>query len=146
VEKRLKTTEATTADILLKTPERVDKDILRILSELPISLRREPHTGLVMMTIADGTGTDFHLGEVLVTEAEVEYQGNIGYALVVGNHPEKALARAGISVVMESADDEIVRNLRQLLDKQANIHAREDKITEALTASTKVNFETMTQW
>ena len=133
-------------DVLLKTSEQKDRQILQILAEAAITIRREPTPGLVMMTMTDGSGLNFHLGEALVTEAEVEYEGKIGYAMVLGNNPEKALARAGVSAMMEGPDTPSKTRLcRYLLRESKKIRAKE-KIAEALSASTKVSFESMTQW
>jgi alpha-D-ribose 1-methylphosphonate 5-triphosphate synthase subunit PhnG len=139
-------TKVIPVDVLLKTDEEVDRKILQILPAASFSIRREPTTGLVMMTVTDGVGMDFHLGEVLVTEAEVEYEGKIGYAMVVGNNPVKALARAGVSAIMESGDSLYKARLYKYLVREAKKICKKERIAEALTASTKVNFESMTQW
>ncbi len=138
--------EINPVDILLRTAEKADQKILKILTEIPISIRREPRTGLVMMSVADGTGTNFHLGEVVVTEAEVEYEGKIGYAMVVGHNPEKALVRAVVSAIMESSDSVSKLWLYKFLSREAKKISAREIIAEALSASTKVNFESMTQW
>ncbi|MFH1080868.1 MAG: phosphonate C-P lyase system protein PhnG [Pseudomonadota bacterium] len=138
--------EVASADVLLNTAEAVDRKILQLLAEASVAIRREPATGLVMMTVADGVGTDFHLGEVLVTEAEVEYEGKIGYGMVVGNNPEKAVVRAGVSAMMESADSPYKARLYKYLVREARKISAKERITEALSASTKVNFESMTPW
>ena len=127
-------------DVLLKTDEEVDRKILQILPAASFSIRREPTTGLVMMTVTDGVGMDFHLGEVLVTEAEVEYEGKIGYAMVVGNNPVKALARASVSAIIESGDSLYKRRLYKYLVREAKKIRKKESIAEALSASTKVNF------
>ena len=52
-------------------------------------------TGLVMLPYRDTVqGTLFHLGEVLVAEAEVRQAGLIGYGAVLGRDLEQALAVA----------------------------------------------------
>ena len=133
-------------DILLKTSVQGDRKILKILAEVDMSIRRKPEAGLVMMTINDGTGTDFHLGEVLVTEAEVEYEGRVGYAMVLGNNPEKALARAGVSVIMESLDSAHKTKLVDTLLREAKKINQKERADRALLSSTKVKFESMNQW
>jgi alpha-D-ribose 1-methylphosphonate 5-triphosphate synthase subunit PhnG len=146
MKKRLPQTAVIPVDVLLKTGEDVDRKILKMLAGSPVSIRREPSTGLVMMTVTDGAGMDFHMGEVLMTEAEVEYEGKIGYAMVVGNKTDKALARACISAVMESADSALKKRLCKYLVREAKKIRSKEAIAEALYASTKVNFESMTQW
>lgn len=134
------------AEVTLKTDIAADRRILKQLAEVPISIRREPRTALVMMTATDGTGTDFHVGEVLVTEAEVEYAGKIGYALVVGNRPEKALARACLSVLTAGNKNHIPARLRGQLLRENRTICKRECIEAARIASTMVDFESMTQW
>lgn len=133
-------------DIVLRTNEDTDHKILQLLAEAPISIRREPEVGMVMMTVTDDAGTNFHLGEVLVTEAEIEYEGKTSYAMVVGSCPEKALARAAVKAVMEGKDNVLKTRLGKYLATQAGSIEKKEQIDENLHASTIVNFETMTQW
>jgi alpha-D-ribose 1-methylphosphonate 5-triphosphate synthase subunit PhnG len=146
MKKKLLQTTFNPVDVVLKTTEDGDRKILHMLAKVPMIIRRDPAVGLVMMSVKDATGADFHLGEVLVTEAEVEYQGQVGYAMIVGNHPEKALARACAAAVLESSDKALQTHLRRYLRMKAAIINKEERIAEALRASTIVNFETMTQW
>lgn len=133
-------------EVTLKTDTAADRRILKLLGDDPISIRREPQTALVMMTATDGTGMDFHVGEVLVTEAEVEYAGKVGYALVVGNRPEKALARAGLSVLMAGNGGDIPARLHGRLLRENRIIRKRERLEAARIAATKVHFESMTQW
>jgi len=68
--------------------------LLRLAEGETIEILRPPGTGLMMMTVHDAFGTPFHLGEVLVTEAEVGWGGLRGYGQVCGDDPGRALARA----------------------------------------------------
>jgi alpha-D-ribose 1-methylphosphonate 5-triphosphate synthase subunit PhnG len=55
----------------------------------------QSRTGLVMLPMRDTvTGTDFHLGEVLVAEAHVMCGGATGYGMVTGRDLEQAMAMA----------------------------------------------------
>lgn len=52
-------------------------------------------TGLVMLPMRDTVqGTDFHLGEVLVSEAHIRAAGTDGYGMVIGRDLERAMAMA----------------------------------------------------
>jgi alpha-D-ribose 1-methylphosphonate 5-triphosphate synthase subunit PhnG len=133
-------------DAILETEMRVDRKILNILTEETMTVIREPESGLVMMSVKDSTGTDFHLGEVLVTEAEVAYQGCHGYAMITGNAPEKALVRAGIMAVFDSENEPLKRRLSKLLTPEVKKICTRRSREKALSATTRVNFETMTVW
>ena len=52
-------------------------------------------SGLVMVPMRDTVhGTDFHLGEVLVSEAHIRADGAEGYGMIVGRDLEQAMAMA----------------------------------------------------
>lgn len=61
-------------------------------------------TGLVMLPCRDTVhGTLFHLGEVLIAEAEVRREGLTGYGAVLGRDLEQALAVALIDLAWQGA-------------------------------------------
>lgn len=132
--------------LLLKTDDKADRKLLEMLAETTVSVRTQPRTGLVMMSVTDATGEDFHLGEVLVTEAEAEFEGHAGYAAILGNQPGKALIRAALSAILES--DNIARKTAfcEFLAREAEKIRETENQAEALVASTTVHFEKMTQW
>ena len=99
------------AEVALWTSDAADCRILRILAGTPLAVRHEPKIGLTMMTVTDGNGANFHLGEVLMTQAQVEYLGHAGYGAVQGNRPEKALVRAALEAVMTSDDEALKTRL-----------------------------------
>lgn len=58
-------------------------------------------TGLVMLPMRDtAQGTNFHLGEVLVSEAQVTADGFIGYGMVRGHDLERAMAMALVDLAI----------------------------------------------
>ena len=78
----------------------------RILASREVSILRPPQSGAVMMrAIETAEGSVFNLGEVSVTEAEVEIEGERGYAMVLGFAPEKALAGAVLDAAAEAGID-----------------------------------------
>jgi phosphonate C-P lyase system protein PhnG len=133
-------------DILLKTESQTDRNLLGWLSEYPLTIRRKPTIGLVMMTVTDSNGQAFHLGEVLVTEAEVSYNDKIGYAQVIGNQPQKALVRACAAAILESGDSRLQARLKRFLWRPAGKIRMKEKKEKQRISSTRVNFEVMTQW
>ena len=132
-----------TAAIVTMTAQEVD-ELLGLISTLKFTIDRPPKTGLVMMTVRDSFGSDFHVGEVLATEAEVSLAGRIGYGLVTGEEPRKALARAAADALLRGGEPaELCRRMTCCLElagkRQARLHAEE----AALVASTKVCFDLM---
>lgn len=70
-----------------------------LLPQLPEVEVIQSRTGLVMLPMRDTvTGTDFHLGEVLVAEAHVRGGGATGYGMVTGRDLEQAMAMALIDL------------------------------------------------
>lgn len=96
-----------------------------------------------MMTVHDAFGTPFHLGEVLVTEAEVGWGGLRGYGQVCGDDPGRALARACAEVILRGEDDLLKLRIRQLLEAEEERTAAERSAEETLVAATRVQFDLM---
>ena len=120
------------------------RELLALLVTGEIQITRPPRAGLVMMTVKDSLAVDFHLGEVLATEAEVLLGGERGYGLIVGEDPRKALARAAADALMRCRRPiELYGKVCECLES-----ARQRQITRyaeeaALVASTRVNFDLM---
>ena len=109
-----------------------------------MTITRPPRSGLIMMTIKDSLGTDFHLGEVLVTEAAVAIANSEGFGMVAGEQPRKALARAAADALLRAGRPELLCNkvqacLARAQQRQTVFLAGE----AALTASTRVSFDLM---
>ncbi len=74
-----------------------------VLARHAVTVLRPPTGGAVMMRAFEtAEGSVFNLGEVSVTEAEVEIAGRRGYAMVMGFAPEHALAGAVIDAALEA--------------------------------------------
>jgi alpha-D-ribose 1-methylphosphonate 5-triphosphate synthase subunit PhnG len=101
------------------------------------------NTALVMMRAVDSVEREvFNLGEVLVSEAEVEVRGVLGYSQILGDDTEKALAGAILDAVCEIEHplrEEIIKVLNQ-----EKIYYKKERAKEyAKIKSTKVEFEAM---
>jgi alpha-D-ribose 1-methylphosphonate 5-triphosphate synthase subunit PhnG len=100
-----------------------------------------PTVGVVMARAADGVRGDvFNFGEVVVTEARVSLGGYEGWAMIVGNQPDRALALAIVDAALEaghSASSTVERAIRELAE------AAERSAAEELrrVAATRVRFE-----
>jgi alpha-D-ribose 1-methylphosphonate 5-triphosphate synthase subunit PhnG len=88
-------------DILARArPDRLKQHaelLLSALGEITVVANR---TGLVMVPMRDTVqNVDFHLGEVLVSEAHItDPAGHIGYGMVTGRDLERAMAMAVIDL------------------------------------------------
>lgn len=125
-----------------------------IAMRLSVRVLKAPAPGMVMVRHVDPLETTrFLLGEVFVTECEVEVDGRLGYGCVAGLAEERALCGALVDAVFGgiSARDSaaprgpvshtIALDLEPLLDaERVRIEARWDAEGRAV-ASTRVNFE-----
>jgi alpha-D-ribose 1-methylphosphonate 5-triphosphate synthase subunit PhnG len=78
----------------------------RVLASAEVSVLRAPTPGMLMMRARERAHASlFNLGEVTVTEAEVEVAGHRGYAMTMGVTPAKALAGAIVDAGAEALGD-----------------------------------------
>ena len=99
-------------------------------------------TGLVMVPMRDTVkNVDFHLGEVLVSEAHItDAAGHVGYGMVTGRDLERAMAMAvvDLSVSARGQDDAPTSFL-----KQERVHlAAADEERMRQVEATRVEMET----
>lgn len=127
----------------------LDEDKVKLLwdmaAEQDISIIKPPQTGLLMMTVKDSFDADFYLGEILATEAEVESRGKTGYAMVMGDEPERALLAASLEAIVQGDNEDLKKQIRGFVSEQRE---KIDSIKEkesALIAKTKVSFESMSK-
>lgn len=120
--------------------------LLSTFDQLELSDLHDPETGLVMITALDCYQHPFHLGELLVTRAELEFDGIRAHATVMGDAAEKALLAAMLNAVLrhDKADTLSKNFLEQWVEVAAK--ARAD-LQEELTvnATTRVAFENMAE-
>jgi len=119
-------------------------ELLELLAAEEMTIPRPPRSGLIMMTVKDSFETDFHLGEVLVTEAAVTVRGSEGFGMVAGEEPRKALARAAADALLRAGRPEplcqaVLACLARAQRRQVARLAGE----AALTAATRVRFDLM---
>ncbi len=113
-----------------------------VLKDTEVRILKE-QTGMIMARARDSVaGTVFNLGEVLVTEAEVEIEGEKGYAMVLGMEPEKARAGAILDAAVETNHPLKNKILETLEEERQKTEGRKRKLW-ALVKTTKVEFEVM---
>jgi phosphonate C-P lyase system protein PhnG len=119
------------------------REMLEVVVRNPLRVVKEPSTGLIMIDVNDCFDTPFHLGEVLVTHAEVEYKGMRGHATVMGHEPEKAVLAASVSAIMQIEDESILDDLWSLIIHYAKEIDADREKEATLAAATRVAFENM---
>jgi phosphonate C-P lyase system protein PhnG len=123
--------------------EEVSAMLDRLWSLGDFCVQRAPHTGLVMVTVRDPFDTPFHLGEVLVSEAEVVFKGHAGCGTVCGDEPERALLLAAVEAIERSGRVALFGGLGEFIGSLEGKHAEEMARSSQLAAATEVRFESM---
>lgn len=135
--------ETSLLECIAYIPDRSVGKLLDLLASKEIVIERGPLTGLIMMSAMDSFETDFHLGEVLVTEAEVRCGEYRGYGMVIGEDPDRAVARAAAEAVWAAPNHLFRKRLNRFLRTEAGkLGKRREKESERI-AGTRVRFETM---
>ena len=120
------------------------ENVLALFADVELTVSRSPRSGLMMLTVKDCFETDFHLGEVLVTEARILFRGCEGFGMVFGEAPRRALARAAADAVLRCPEPTGIQNeLRVHLEHEELIQKTRLAENAALIAATKVNFDLM---
>lgn len=112
-----------------------------VLPELPEVEVVQNRTGLVMLPMRDTvTATDFHLGEVLVSEAHIRAGAAEGYGMRMGRDLEAAMAMA----VLDLAGDlgACAGPVAQFYADQSAHQAAEDVARLRDVEATRVDMET----
>lgn len=123
--------------------ERICEIAERILADTEVEVIKKPVGGMIMMRFRDtAEKCVFNLGEVLVTEAEVRIDEELGYAIVMGRDPEAALAGAILDAAVESGHP-ITPEIIDLLRSDEVRRKEELQKTWSEVATTKVDFEVM---
>ena len=128
---------------ITEMPERAVRKLLGLVASEEISVVRGPRTGLVMMSARDSFEADFFLGEVLVTEVEVDYAGCRGYGMVIGDDAERAIARASVEAIGASPNRVLQERVNRFLLAEAKKLGARRRKEASLIARTRVDFETM---
>lgn len=130
---------------IIHSEENVLNQVFNRIGSLPIEIVNQPEAGLLMMKTLDSCEEQFYLGEILVTQAEVRFKDIKGYSMVIGDSLEKALCLATIEAIMNSDENGLIDDLNKILWKAWLKTENELKTENSLSASTKVNFETMAE-
>jgi alpha-D-ribose 1-methylphosphonate 5-triphosphate synthase subunit PhnG len=115
----------------------------RIWSSELFNVQRGPRTGLVMVTVRDPFDTLFHLGEVLVSEAEVVLDGHAGCGMICGDEPERALLLAAVEAAESSGRVSTLDGIHDFIGQLEERSAAQTARLSKLAAATEVRFESM---
>jgi alpha-D-ribose 1-methylphosphonate 5-triphosphate synthase subunit PhnG len=115
----------------------------RLWSSGEFRVQRPPRAGLVMLTLRDPFDTLFHLGEVLVSEAEVVFDGHSGCGAICGDEPERALLLAAVEAAERSGCAVVLGDIGEFIGRLEEKSTEERARSSKLAAATAVRFESM---
>ena len=130
-------------DVLARArPERLKALAENVLAEMGSIEVITNRTGLVMVPLRDTVeNVDFHLGEVLVSEAHIaDGAGHVGYGMITGRDLERAMAMAVIDLRIAALgmDDAIAT----FIDNEQSHQAAADEARMRQVEATRVEMET----
>jgi phosphonate C-P lyase system protein PhnG len=127
-------------------PEMDAEEIKALSVALPLdqaTVVQAPHTGLIMAKASDCFDTVFYLGEVLVSQAVVEYNGRSGQATLIGDHLCAVMVAALLEALDFEDDIQFLEGARAICAPAAQRLALRQEREAQLTAATQVNFHSM---
>ena len=110
-----------------------------------VQIIRQPAVCMTMVRAEDSVESQpFYLGEVLVTDCEVQVDGQAGYGLCMGDEPVRSYCMAVIDALLLS-DGPQVSQVRTFLEGQSVLIADRQRMEYNLIQRTKVDFKLMEQ-
>ena len=110
-----------------------------------VQVIRQPAVCMTMVRAEDSVESQpFYLGEVLVTDCEVQVDGQAGYGLCMGDEPVRCYCMAVMDALLQSEKGDADR-VRAFLEGQAVLIADRQKLEYNLIQQTKVDFKLMEQ-
>lgn len=115
------------------------EDVIPQLGDIDVLINR---TGLVMLPYTDtSTGTRFHLGEALVSEAHVRISSGVeGYAVCVGRDLQQSLAVALLDAALTA--DIMTSNIHAFIAAQHAAQQADDEQLLKKVEATRIEMET----
>jgi len=131
-------------EILVKSNLEFLKKLSNLINQnYEINIIEKPNKGLLMMKLRESAQKQlFYIGELLVSEAKVMINNNLGLGIIQGDNLDKAYHLAVIDAAYNS-------NIKELDEININIKNEEKKLNKKnqikvnKILKTKVNFETL---
>ena len=108
-----------------------------------IQVVRHPAVGTTMIRAEDSVeGQPFYLGEALITECELNIDGQPGFGLCLGDEPVRSYCMAFLDALLSLSDSRQSR-VEAFLSEQAVVIEGRVRAEQALIQRTKVDFKLM---
>lgn len=129
-------------------PEMTAAELQSLARELPleeVEVVKPPHSGTIMAAVRDCFKTDFYLGEVLVSRAEVRYAGQYAQATLIGDCPQAVLLVAVLEALAAHDGEDLLATVRRSAEEATQRITRRREREMSLAAATRVNFRSMAE-
>lgn len=127
------------------TLDALEAFVRELESRHTVQIIRQPAVCMTMVRAEDSVEAQpFYLGEVLVTDCEVQVDGQAGYGLCMGDEPVRCYCMAVIDALLLSEGSHSSR-VRAFLEAQAALIADRQRLEYNLIQRTKVDFKLMEQ-
>lgn len=123
--------------------EKLKEQVEKLKLSHKISKVKEPEMGLAMVKVKDGVyNENFYIGEILITECSVHFDGTLGMGIIQGDEPEKAYFMSVIDAAFncKSFNKEDLIKVIEKWEQEIKDKYIEEK---AMVEGSKVKFETM---
>ena len=127
------------------TLDALETFVRELESHHTVQIIRQPAVCMTMVRAEDSVEAQpFYLGEVLVTDCEVQVDGQAGYGLCMGDEPVRCYCMAVIDALLLS-DGPQVSQVHTFLEEQSVLIADRQRLEYNLIQRTKVDFKLMEQ-
>lgn len=123
--------------------EKLKKEVEKLKTNHKISKVKEPEIGLAMVKVKDGVyNKNFYIGEILITECSVHFDGTLGIGIIQDDNPEKAYFMSVIDAAFNCKNfnkEELTKTIEKWKQEIKDKYIEE----KAMVEGSKVKFETM---
>jgi alpha-D-ribose 1-methylphosphonate 5-triphosphate synthase subunit PhnG len=125
--------------------EPLEAFVRELEKQCTVQVIRHPAIGTTMIRAEDSVeGQPFYLGEALITECELNVDGQPGFGLCLGDEPVRSYCMAFIDALILLSDSRLPHVQRFLKDQEGRITDRLQTEHEHIQR-TKVDFKLMEQ-
>jgi alpha-D-ribose 1-methylphosphonate 5-triphosphate synthase subunit PhnG len=123
--------------------EPLEAFVMELEPHCAIQVVRHPAVGTTMIRAEDSVeGQPFFLGEALITECELNIDGQPGFGMCLGDEPVRSYCMAFLDALLSLSDSRQSR-VESFLSEQAAIIEGRVRIEHDLIQRTKVDFKLM---
>jgi alpha-D-ribose 1-methylphosphonate 5-triphosphate synthase subunit PhnG len=123
--------------------EPLEAFVKEIETQTAVQVVRHPAVGTTMIRAEDSVeGQPFYLGEALITECELNVDGQAGFGLCLGDEPVRCYCMAFVDALLSLSDRRLPR-VKAFLAEQEALIARRMATEQGHIQRTKVDFKLM---